>query len=57
MVNGRPLPPGVTMQDWMRLHSSPGFYDWLNSVHGCGKPPAPWRVGVGNRQLLGWCGV
>lgn len=52
-VNGRPLPPGVTMSDWMQLHMSPGFYDWLNAVRGCGKPPQQWRL-AGN---VGWCGI
>lgn len=55
-VNGKPLPAGVSMQDWMRLHFSPGFYDWLNAIHGCPKPPHPWRLG-GRRDQVGWCGI
>jgi hypothetical protein len=53
LVNGKPLPDGVTMNDWMRLHMSPGFYDWLNAIHGCGKWPQTWRLDTN----VGWCGV
>lgn len=56
LINGRPLPAGVTMSDWMRLHASPGFYDWLNTIHGCPRAPARWRLG-GNAGNIGWCGV
>jgi hypothetical protein len=43
LVNGKPLPPGVTMEDWMRLHFAPGFYHWLNAVRGC-QTGVYWRL-------------
>lgn len=45
-------PDGVTMGDWMELHLSPGFYDWLNALHGCARASA-WRLD----SERGWCGV
>ena len=52
LVNGKPLPEGVTMSDWMRLHSSPGFYHWLNAVRGC-QTGVYWRL----TDRVGWCGI
>jgi hypothetical protein len=52
LVNGRPLPDGVTLDDWMRLHFAHGFYGWLNALRGCDRA-ASWRLD-GER---GWCGV
>jgi hypothetical protein len=51
-VNGKPLPEGVTLDDWMRLHMSPGFYHWLNAVRGC-QTGVYWRL----TEKVGWCGV
>lgn len=52
IVNGKPLPDGVTLNDWMRLHMSPGFYNWLNAIHGCDRSGS-WRLDRNH----GWCGV
>lgn len=52
LVNGKPLPEGVTMEDWMRLHYSPGFYYWLNHVRGC-VTGRYWRLS----EKTGWCGI
>lgn len=52
LLNGRPFPPGVTSQDWMRLKSAPGFYHWLNAVRGC-QTGVYWRL----TEKVGWCGI
>lgn len=52
LIDGKQLPPGVTMDDWMRLHFAPGFYHWLNAVHGC-QTGVYWRL----TDKVGWCGV
>lgn len=48
LVNGKSLPEGVTMQDWIRLHYSPDFYNWLNGIRHCHH-----RLD----RAHGWCGV
>lgn len=55
LVNGKPLPEGVTMEDWMRLHHAAGFYHWLNAIHGCQNTneSSYWRLS----GTVGWCGV
>ena len=52
LINGRPLPEGVTMQDWMRLTQASGFYGWKNAVRGC-VTGRYWRL----TEKVGWCGV
>lgn len=52
LVNGRPLPPGVTMSDWIHLTQAPGFYSWLNAVRGC-VTGGYWRL----TERVGWCGL
>lgn len=52
MVNGKLLPLGCSMNDWMRLHMAPGFYHWLNAIHGC-QTGVYWRL----TENVGWCGV
>jgi hypothetical protein len=34
LINGKPLPHGVSMKDWMRLHMSYDFYTWKNLLRG-----------------------
>jgi hypothetical protein len=52
IINGKPLPPGVTLNDWMRITGAPGFYSWLNAIRGC-VTGQYWRLS----EKTGWCGV
>lgn len=55
LINGKPLPEGVTMEDWIRLHNSADFYYWLNAIRGCQNTneSSYWRLS----RTIGWCGV